>query len=422
MPRTRDVDVDMDAVLAEVGHFGCYQLHLFLLVVFPVLFSACASSQYIFSAAELNYRCFVPECEERPGKWKPGTWAEWALISGSSCTRRKPLNGTCDKAAFSSSIQKCDAWVYESNDTIVAEFNLACKDWKRTMVGTMHSVGVFTAYTFIGIASDKFGRCKIFIIAVVSGATMGVIRSFANSYIFYVAFEYFDAVFGGGIYGTGFVLVIEMVGKHRRVLCGSALGGIFASGLILLAGCILSNFVLDRFGRKYTLMSAYLICGLLLFLLPFIPKKWNLIPTLLAKSFISLAFVSIYIFTMELFPTNARHSLMALCSLIGRIGSITAPSTPLLLKIKFWLPYVIFAVLACIAAMLLAFVPETLRKPMPETISQAENIRFTPTTPIVKKDVKISDPSSQAPESVSSSVDSPSVPTTSAFVTSSPES
>ncbi|KAI5645540.1 organic cation transporter protein isoform X1 [Phthorimaea operculella] len=388
MPRAKDVDIDMDSVLAEVGHFGCYQLRLFLLVMFPVLISACAHSQYIFSTADTKYRCFVPECEARPGKWKPGAWAEWALISGSSCTRRKPLTGKCNKAAFSSTTQKCDSWVYENNDTIVSEFNLACKDWMRTLVGTMHSVGIFTAYTFVGIVSDTIGRRTTFIISIMCEAIMGVIRSFAKSYIFYIIFEYFDAVFGGGIYGTGFVLVVEMVGKHRRVLCGSALGCTFASGLIILAGiawavpywrtltliiyvpefivitysfclsesvrwliislagnkyvnfmltavfelpgCILSNFLLDRFGRKYTVMTAFLICGLLLFLLPFIPKKWSLFPAALAKTFISLAFVSVYIFTMELFPTNARHSLMAACSLIGRIGSIAAPQTPLL--------------------------------------------------------------------------------------------
>lgn len=54
---------------------------------------------------------------------------------------------------------------------------------------------------------------------------------------------------------------------------------------------------------------------------------------MLGKLAISMTFSSIYIYTSELFPTSARHSLLGFCSMIGRIGSILAPMTPLLVSI-----------------------------------------------------------------------------------------
>lgn len=47
---------------------------------------------------------------------------------------------------------------------------------------------------------------------------------------------------------------------------------------------------------------------------------------------ISIAFSITYILTAEIFPTNIRATMVSFCSMIGRIGSITAPLTPLLVR------------------------------------------------------------------------------------------
>jgi hypothetical protein len=59
----------------------------------------------------------------------------------------------------------------------------------------------------------------------------------------------------------------------------------------------------------------------------------RLIIFLLGKFGISLVFTCLYLFTSELYPTQYRHSLLAFSSMIGRIGSITAPLTPALVNI-----------------------------------------------------------------------------------------
>lgn len=41
---------------------------------------------------------------------------------------------------------------------------------------------------------------------------------------------------------------------------------------------------------------------------------------------------ALYVYSAELFPTRARHRLLAACSTLGRLGAILAPLTPLLVR------------------------------------------------------------------------------------------
>jgi len=63
----------------------------------------------------------------------------------------------------------------------------------------------------------------------------------------------------------------------------------------------------------------------------------QLIVFLAGKFAITIAFTVVYVFTAELFPTELRHTMLGTCSMVGRIGSITAPQTPLLVSILFLL-------------------------------------------------------------------------------------
>lgn len=52
----------------------------------------------------------------------------------------------------------------------------------------------------------------------------------------------------------------------------------------------------------------------------------------LGKCFIHHTFTSLYVYTNEMWPTTIRHSVLGICSMLARIGSITAPMTPLLVS------------------------------------------------------------------------------------------
>ncbi|GBP53925.1 Organic cation transporter protein [Eumeta japonica] len=167
-------------------------------------------------------------------------------------------------------------------------------------------------------------------------------------------------------------------------LAGDAYWNYALTSLVEIPGYLLGLITLDRFGRKRSIMVALWVCAVSLVALPFVidAAEWaGTALTMLGKLCISMTFSSIYIYTSELFPTNARHSLLGACSMVGRIGSILAPQTPLLMEVMPSLPYLLFGVMAACSALLMLLTPETLNVTLPDTVDQAEAIK-NPAPPV----------------------------------------
>ncbi|XP_034833128.1 organic cation transporter protein-like [Maniola hyperantus] len=140
---------------------------------------------------------------------------------------------------------------------------------------------------------------------------------------------------------------------------------------------IVCLLVLDRFGRKKVLILTYVLSACLCISLSFVPKdqKWvSLVIYLSGKFSITVAYSSVYIYVSEVFPTNVRQSLLAVCSSLGRIGSTLAPMTPLLNKYYHNLPAIFFGSMALIASVLVFSLPETINVALPDTVEEAERI------------------------------------------------
>ena len=60
----------------------------------------------------------------------------------------------------------------------------------------------------------------------------------------------------------------------------------------------------------------------------------RLLVYMLGKFGISAVMMMLYLYTSELYPTVYRHSLLGFSSTVGRIGSIVAPLTPVLVSIN----------------------------------------------------------------------------------------
>lgn len=100
----------------------------------------------------------------------------------------------------------------------------------------------------------------------------------------------------------------------------------------------------------------------------------GLILFLFGKFGISAVFTSLYIYTSELYPTQFRHTLLGFSSMVGRIGSITAPLTPALAVYWAGIPSVMFGAMGLLAGVLVLTQPETLGCKMPDTLAEAEAI------------------------------------------------
>lgn len=102
-----------------------------------------------------------------------------------------------------------------------------------------------------------------------------------------------------------------------------------------IPAAIITYYLSDRLGRKATLFVGLVVAGLAAICSPLVPPHLTLLTRLLfftGMCSISVAFSMLYIFTAEIWPTSLRNTMMNVCSMIGRIGAMAAPLTPLLVS------------------------------------------------------------------------------------------
>lgn len=479
----KSIKTHLDDVLGKFTMFGPYHGQLMLFIGLAYASNSAYSSNYVFAVEEVAYRC------------KDETFADnmCGTINGTSCTE----------------------WVYDKPESFVADFQLACQDWKRTLVGTVHSLAYMVGLLFVGPLSDRIGRKALIIATGVLGGVLGIARSFVTSYWLYIVLEFLESAIGD-ICSPAYILNIEIIATTKRVpyymLCsiGYSIGGIlkalvawlvpdwrnflrvlyapallffsyiylidesprwllikgkkkeavavvekmakknditldqkvldnlvsdtkeednvefgtvlkstFTSGALFkrflvcviwwttstfvnygmtitsvslqgniylnfalvsmtdVPGSFIAMYVLMKYKRKIPLIVSFLLAGVFCVGQPFLPTnyEWLSITTfLVSKLMVTLYFGITYMYTSELFPTYTRNSMHALCSSLGRVGSIVAPQTPLLTMYWHGLPSLVFGISSLVAGFATFFVPDIANDALPDTVKEAEAI------------------------------------------------
>lgn len=97
-------------------------------------------------------------------------------------------------------------------------------------------------------------------------------------------------------------------------------------------GTIMTYILLTYVSRRISISATLIITGCAVIAAKYF--ETNMILSLglffIGKCLIHHSFTSLYVFTIEMWPTSLRSSIMGICSMVARIGSITAPLTPLL--------------------------------------------------------------------------------------------
>ncbi|CAG4934737.1 unnamed protein product [Colias eurytheme] len=178
-------------------------------------------------------------------------------------------------------------------------------------------------------------------------------------------------------FSSVFVQVVKSKTMSLRLILYCYLWTSCSFGYYEIPANTLCCVVLNKFGRKKVLLTWYTLSAVFCIGLSFLPKQdsiWPLIFYLAGKFSITVAYTTVYISVSEAFPTNARQSLLALCSSTGRIGSTLAPLTPLLALYYENLPTIFFGSLALTASVLSLATPETNNLTLPDNTKEAEKI------------------------------------------------
>ncbi|XP_066476717.1 solute carrier family 22 member 15-like [Tiliqua scincoides] len=151
-------------------------------------------------------------------------------------------------------------------------------------------------------------------------------------------------------------------------------------GLVEVPAFPLCMFFIGRSwsGRRKSTTVFLIFAGIACLLTVFLPENTGgffLSPSLLAlygKLTVSAAFNIIYIYSSELYPTVVRNAGLGVCSMICRFGGIFAPFVPSLKSLSPSVPFVVFGLSGLSGGFLTLLLPETLNKPIEETIEDLQ--------------------------------------------------
>jgi OCT family organic cation transporter-like MFS transporter 4/5 len=164
-------------------------------------------------------------------------------------------------------------------------------------------------------------------------------------------------------------------------LAGNRYVNNFLSGLVEIPAYTASFFILQKFGRRRPLIVFHIVAGVALLLSQVVPETTaggiSLIPlrmtfSMIGKFGITGAFGIVFLYAPEIFPTTIRSQAMGIASLTGRIGNMIAPFTTTVVQIVPWLPGLVFGGLSIGGGLLTLVLPETLNRPLPQTIEDIE--------------------------------------------------
>lgn len=123
------------------------------------------------------------------------------------------------------------------------------------------------------------------------------------------------------------VISVSLSGDKYMNFIIVGLGGVPASIIVII--------LLKHIGRRKCTSICLLVTSAAIISTTAIPKEHSglaLMTFLIGRCFSSVALSAVYIYTSELWPTSARHTMISLHSTLGRTGATLAPLTPLLVS------------------------------------------------------------------------------------------
>lgn len=89
---------------------------------------------------------------------------------------------------------------------VTVQFELACEEWRRSVIGFSRTLGTFLSLPLTGLVSDRWGRRTALALNAFNSAWLGLARRLAASYPAFLTLEVVEAVFGSGVFSCAYIL------------------------------------------------------------------------------------------------------------------------------------------------------------------------------------------------------------------------
>lgn len=154
---------------------------------------------------------------------------------------------------------------------------------------------------------------------------------------------------------------------------GNPFMNMFVMAVVELPSYAVTVYLMDRLGRRSLTAVEMIIGGVCCILSASLTSgAASLTFMFIGKFLIASSFAIIYNFSAELFPTVVRSFAMGLGAMCARTSGAMTPLISLLDSFDPKIPAMIFAIISIISGLLVMFLPETLNKPLPQTLQEGE--------------------------------------------------
>jgi len=256
-------------------------------------------------------------------------------------------------------IPESPRWLYSKNKVNSAESVMK-------YIGVKNGNSCSTLRLKAKVEEKKINQSAVGIFSLFSTRTMAT-RSLVMAFVWFTcSFVYYGLTMNAGDLSSDRFTSLALV------------------GLVELPAMALCASIINRpwAGRKRSLIGSLLLAAVSCFAVMFataspgdeddVQGSGKLLLALVGKLSIAFAFVLIYIYSSELFPTNVRNVAMGTSSMSARIGGIMAPFFPSMAKVYPPLPFIVCSIFCLLSAFSCLLIPETLNEKVPDTINDLE--------------------------------------------------
>lgn len=236
--------MEFEDILRSVGDYGRYQRRLlfFFLIPTTIIFSIFCMNTF-FMLSEPDHWCYVQEISNlsfnlqhllsRPpisssDSGKLDSCHYYNLDYEKEVTRLNEyiqihntsqgyiphgINGSLET-------KTCSKWTYDQTDydyNAVTELNLVCdKKHLKSLIQSVHGLGEVVGNPLFGLLSDKFGRHKIFFIAVAFGLLSSFSPVVSTGLVAFTVCRFINSFTTASLYNLPYIIMTELVGPKQR--------------------------------------------------------------------------------------------------------------------------------------------------------------------------------------------------------------
>lgn len=294
-------DATFDDALKLMGTHGKWQWLIFFLTGLSGCFVAFHNMGAVFLAVTPKHWCSSNDFEifKENYNWTEAEIKDAFIPSNTADGKTDIVYSSCNKYAVNFSIfnendlknpsfmsnytkthsnnllkEECSSWTYDRSEyvsTVITEWDLVCS--QKALSSTVQSSfmgGVLLGCIVFGWISDKYGRRKSVLIALVLFIAASLLTAASNHYIMFFIFRFLCALGDAGVFSVAFVIITEVSGRKSRAFLGLQYMVPFSVGFMALPG--IAYFIREWFWLQLAISIPNLVLLIYFWFLPESPR------------------------------------------------------------------------------------------------------------------------------------------------------